>query len=93
MRASLSDETWVPLKWIWTIIGSCAITVVTIVSGIWYIAALVAREDVASAEIVQHSKRIDALEEQKEAELTYWRSVDGRLSRIEGYLSAQRRGR
>lgn len=86
IKARLNDETWVPLKWIYTILGSCAISLVTIVGAVWYLSSLESRADVTETKIVDLYKRSDSQESDKKDLLIYMRSVDDRLSRMEGYL-------
>lgn len=93
MRATLSDETWVPLKWIYTIVGSCIVSVGTLVGAVWYIASLASHEDLAAAQIVDHSKRIEQLQFESRDSMKYLISIDGRLSRIEGALGVERKGK
>lgn len=90
---SIQDETWIPLKWIYTLVGSAAVSLVTIISGIWYVATLASHAEVAHAEIESLTKRADLQEVDRKEVLLYMRTIDGRLSRIEGILSAPSKSR
>lgn len=89
-RTNLTDETWVPLKWIYTIIGSCAVSVCTIVGAVWYVGSLAAREDVTAVQMTDLKASVGEGKEDRRAILDRLDGIDGRLSRIEGFLGRKR---
>jgi len=85
----VNDETWVPFKWIYTIVASCIVSLASIVGAVWYVAAIAAKSDVASAQILEIKDKQKSYEVERQDLLMYLRSIDSRLSRIEGQLKVK----
>jgi hypothetical protein len=83
---TLDDKTYVPITYIYTMVGSCVASLATICGAVWYVAAFSLRTEQAQADIGKVEHTIENMQADREIWKRYLIKIDSRLGRIEGRL-------
>lgn len=92
----LNDDSKVPLKWIFGVLSACVGLVLLGLSGVSYIYRIEAKADAATQMLNENTKELDHIKNAWQNGISdlgqYLRSIDQRLSKIEGRLEGDKNG-
>lgn len=84
----ISDKTRIPLTWFFSFVGVCACVVVTGMSMVFYVSRIESTANQAYAMVKDQKDEMKEIsiswEQALKEQVSYLRSIDQRLSRIEG---------